>query len=203
MPLNDAEIALKWEDEAQLLPFTAADRVQAAAQTWNGYISALLGVVGLAGVTFVPQSIENVAGSSRPLVLALGMAVILLGLLAVVCSALASGVSVKSVWNDGTQYKAAVKRRAENGARLLNASRWLTFLALTFLLLAAAVATFHQAIPKPLPLAIAFQAGGPALCGVPTTGKGGVVSLKVNGTVQPLLGLSALTPVETCPGLAP
>lgn len=203
MPLSDAEVALKWEDEAQLLPFTAADRVQTAAQTWNGYISALLGVVGLAGVTFVPSSVDRVAGPFRALVLGLGAGVILLGLLAVVCSALAAGVSTKTIWTDGTAYRQAVKQKAETGAQLLNSSRWLTFAALACLLLAAGVSTLNPDTTPASTLVVALQGSGPALCGKPVTGTDGVVALKISGTDVPLRNLTALLPVERCPGTTP
>ena len=91
MPMSEADLARKWEDDAQQLQFSEAARVRSAAQTWTGYITGFLGVMGLAGVAFVPSNLKDVTGRAHDLVLWLGVAVIVLGLGALVLAALASG----------------------------------------------------------------------------------------------------------------
>lgn len=201
MPLSDAELALRWEDEAQLLPFSSAERVRSAAQSWNGYISALLGVIGLAGVAFVPGKVGEVAQAVQAPVLGLGILVVLLGLAALVLSALAAGVVPQFIWSDGQQYRQAALHAARTGAAQLAWSRWLTFAAVACLLLAAGLATFWH--DRPASYAVVFQAGGPALCGTPVLQPGGVLALRVGGTVEPLRSPTGLSPVPACPAPAP
>lgn len=197
MTLSDEEIAKRWEEEAQLLPFKAAERVRTAAQTWTGYISALLGVVGLAGVAFVPDQISKVAPAAQPLVIGMGLAVVLLGLAALVLAARAAGSVPGYVWNDGRAYRDASKKAADAGMTQLAWSRNLTSGAVACLLLAAALAAFtHDPAPA---YAIVYQAGGPALCGTPVTDAGGVVSLRIGDTTKALAQPIGISPVRACP----
>lgn len=197
MTLNDVDLARKWADEAQLLQFTEAATVRTAAQTWTGYITAFLGVLGFAGVSFMPAAISKVTGSAHDLVLWLGVGVILLGLAALVLAALASGSVPVQIWNDGDAYKAHSKSAVSKGIQLLLWSRWLTFGAVTCLLLSAALATIDPGAPEPVSHALITQSDGKIICVEAVTDKTtGAVNLKDTVLNK---AISTLSIVERCP----
>lgn len=201
MPISELEIDRRWEDAAQLLQFSQAETVRTAAQTWTGYITAFLGVVGFAGVTFVPAEIKDVTGPARDAVLWLGVGVILLGLAALVFAALASGSVPVRVWNDGEAYRAHSKQSATTGIQQLRWSRGLTFAALACLLLAAALAAINPGKPTAdsttVSYALAIQSDGKVLCAETVTNKiTGAVTIK---GIAPNTGLSTLSIVDQCP----
>lgn len=197
MTMSTTDIDRKWADDAQLLQFSQAETVRTAAQTWTGYITAFLGVIGFAGVTFVPAEINKVTGSAHDVVLWLGVLVILLGLVALVLAALASGSVPVRVWDDGDAYKNQSKRSARRGIQLLLWSRWLTFTALACLLLAAALATINPGKPKPTSYALLTQNDGKVICAEAATNEAtGAVTLK---GVTPDKGISTLSIVDQCP----
>ena len=200
MPMSPADIALKWEDDAQQLQFGEAARIRSAAQTWTGYITGFLGVVGLAGVAFVPSNLKDVTGSAHDLVLWLGVAVIVLGLGALVLAALASGSLPQQVWNDGDAYRVFSQRAARRGIQQLRWSRGLTFAALGCLLLAAVLATINPGRPPATPpLALVTQSGGPVLCGaVITDPQTGVVALQVGSGLKELPNALTVNLVARC-----
>ena len=199
MTLSQSDIDRKWEDEALLLQFTQAERVRSAAQVWTTYITAFLGVIGLAGVSFVPANLKDVNGSAHSLVLWLGVLVILFGLSALIFAALASGSIPKSIWTDGTAYKQASLKNTRDGLQYLRWSRGFTFTALGSLLLAAILATVNPG-QTPAPLLMASQINGPTLCGeVVMNPKTGVIKLRIDDNLKALSNVTTTTSVEQCP----
>lgn len=203
MPKSDIQIAEQWTDEAQQLQFKQIDTVRSFAQRWLGLISTFLGATGLAGISFVPATIDKVTGWAYYPVLTLSGLTVVLAICALFLGARASGLSPLRVWSTGPDYRTASEKYVNEAIPQLEQSQNFTYAALACLLLSAALATINPgAKPQPA-LALVIQKDGKGvLCGkVQMEAKTGVVSLVPGGasTPTPLTEVASVTKVDKCP----
>jgi len=191
----------QWEHKRAELLAQALPNIRSAAEKWGATIAALTGILGISSFLGGRDELAKLSENTR---LAVGVALALAALLAVIATylaALAAQGTPETFVGTTDGFRQRYENAVKEAAKKLKTSRGLTVLALLPLAAAVGLMLFgpsKQDDDEGQAVVVVSRDGAP-VCGTLATGTDGELSLEQGGQPATLEHVTSIVAVDACP----